>query len=302
MIQQSDNSPRVSVLMTIYNAGDYLREAIDSLIQQTFSDWELIAVENGSTDHSPSILSSYNDPRIRVFPLDQNIGRTPALRYAFERAQGEYVAVLDADDISNPARLKRQVQYLDRCQDVSLLGTWVKVVDENGKHVGDAKPPADKKKLYEILGWANPFVHSSTIYRRVHAAQVGGYPSWVTYAQDYGFYLSLAKKYGIAVLDDFLCFQRVLPTQMTSSKKMQKIISEEQVKLLQYASESLHLSARGNRLNKRSQSVSKIRLGLALFSEGERLKGAGKIMSNILKKPSTLWGNGPVRRFFGSQV
>ena len=74
--------PRVSVLMTIYNAERYLAEAIDSIIAQTFGDWELIAVEDGSSDESPSILASYTDDRIRTYFLPQNIGRTQALRYA----------------------------------------------------------------------------------------------------------------------------------------------------------------------------------------------------------------------------
>src|SRR3972149_9086486 len=104
--------PMVSVLMTIYNAEPYLRAAIDSLISQTFPDWELIAVENGSTDGSLSVLKDYADPRVRVFQQKKNIGRTPALRFAFDQARGDYVAVLDADDISSPDRLARQVAFL----------------------------------------------------------------------------------------------------------------------------------------------------------------------------------------------
>ena len=106
--------PRVSVLMTIYNAEPYLKEAIDSIVAQTFGEWELIAIENGSSDGSRAILDSYQDERIRCFCLPENIGRTPALRYAFEQAGGEYIAVLDADDVSHPERFKKQVEYLDQ--------------------------------------------------------------------------------------------------------------------------------------------------------------------------------------------
>src|SRR3990172_57674 len=144
--QVNHTMPMVSVLMTIYNAEPYLRAAIDSLISQTFPDWELIAVENGSTDKSMSVLKDYSDHRVRVFPLEKNIGRTPALRLAFEQARGDYIAVLDADDISAPDRFARQVEFLDQHTDVALVASWAQQIDEHGKVFDVFEPPANQEE------------------------------------------------------------------------------------------------------------------------------------------------------------
>ena len=300
--QNKNNLPLVSILMTIYNAEHYLKEAIDSILAQTFSNWELIAVENGSTDQSPLMLSHYDDPRVQVFVLRENIGRTPALQYAFEQARGEYIAILDADDVSHPVRLERQVEYLNRYPEVGLVGAWSEFIDEYSHPFEQFKPPTDRKKLYDSLGWTNPIIHSSTMYRRELARRVGAYSNQFTYAQDYGLLLMLARHCSIAMLDEFLCRQRVLSTQMTSARKYQRIIAEEQIYLLQYASAVLSLSPLSQRLNRRSQAVAEIRLGIVSALEGKWLKGLVQILISIIRKPSALWGNGPVRRFFGARV
>ena len=113
------SKPRVSVLMTIYNASLFLRESIDSLIAQSFLDWELIAIENGSTDDSPAILADFKDPRIHCFSFPRNIGRTPALVFAFNQARGEYIAILDADDVAYSQRFALQVEFLDNIWNLS---------------------------------------------------------------------------------------------------------------------------------------------------------------------------------------
>ena len=141
--QSLKRNPKVSVIMTIYNAGPYLKEAIDSIVAQTFDDWELIAIENGSLDESPAILTGYKDGRIRVFALPKNIGRTPALRYALQQAQGEYIAVLDADDVSHPERLKKQAAYLDQHLEVGLVGSWAEQINERNKVSGEYRPSAE---------------------------------------------------------------------------------------------------------------------------------------------------------------
>ena len=175
----SDRVPRVSVLMTIYNAAPYLRQSLDSLLGQTFEDWELIAIENGSSDSSPGILASYKDPRIGVFAVATNMGRTGGLRYAFKRARGKYIAVLDADDLSHRERLAAQVVRLDAEPDLGLLGTWAEVIDGAGVRLRAWEPPVGTAELHDRLGWENPIVHSSAMYRRALAEAAGGYPRGV---------------------------------------------------------------------------------------------------------------------------
>jgi glycosyltransferase involved in cell wall biosynthesis len=165
--------PKVSVLMTVFNAEPYLKEAIDSVIKQNFYDWELIAVENGSTDRSPEILRHYKDERVRQFFLPKNIGRTLALNYALEQAQGEYIAVLDADDVSNPDRFTKQVAYLDQHPETSVVGAWAMHINARGEEVGRFTPPINEHDLYDMVGWMNPFVHSSIMYRGEEAKKLG---------------------------------------------------------------------------------------------------------------------------------
>jgi len=294
-------APRVSVLMTIYNAGPYLRAAVDSLIAQTFPDWELIAVENGSTDESMLILKSYSDPRVRIFPLEKNIGRTPALRLAFDQARGDYIAVLDADDISSPNRFARQSEFLDQHSDVVLVGSWAQYINEHGKVFGVYEPPANQEELQDCLGWTDPIVHSSAMYRRQLAQEVGGYPAGIIWAQDFGLILSLAQHAKIAMIDDYLCQLRILTTSMTRSKKYQVVLANENLMLFQRAADVLPLSKKALRLNRRAIAVAKIKLGIATLRNNSVLAGVTLILRGLVSAPSSLWGNGPTRRFFGAK-
>lgn len=293
--------PRVSVLMTIYNAEPYLKAAIDSLLSQSLQDWELIAVENGSTDASLTSLNEYCDHRVRVFPLPANIGRTPALRYAFDQARGDYIAVLDADDISSSDRFVRQVEFLDQHTDVSLVASWAHYIDEHGKVFDEFEPPVNQKELQDCLGWTNPIVHSSAMYRRHLAHEVGGYPVEIFWAQDLGLTLALARCGKIAMIGDYLCQLRVLSASMTRSAKNQILVASEAILLFKRAAETLQLSNNARRLNRRSIAIAEIKLGIATLKSGLILAGLQRIVQGLAAAPSALWGNGPARRFLGAK-
>ncbi len=296
---ESLHTPRVSVLMTVYNADAYVRASVDSLIEQTFPDWELIAVDDGSKDASLAVLKEYADHRIRVFPLGKNIGRTQALRFAFDQARGEYIAVLDADDISTPNRVARQVAYLDLHSDVALVSSWAQHIDEQG-HVFDVfEPPVDQEELQSCLGWTNPIVHSAAMYRRQLAAKVGGYPAEIVWAQDFGLILALAKIGKIAMIGDYLCQLRVLAASMTRSKQNQILVAREAQLLFQRAANTLPLSAKARRLNRRALAIAEIKLGIATLRNDAILAGMKMVLRGFVSAPSALWGNGLARRFFG---
>jgi len=112
--------PRVSVAMAVYNGERYLRQAVDSVLAQTFCDFEFLIVDDGSTDSTPEILAGYGDRRVVVISNSQNVGLTRSLNRCLERARGEYVARMDADDVSMPTRLEKQAAYLDRHPAVGL--------------------------------------------------------------------------------------------------------------------------------------------------------------------------------------
>lgn len=110
--------------MPVYNAQEYIREAIDSILNQTFSDFEFIIINDGSTDNSVEIIKNYNDPRIVLVDNTENKGLVSVLNQGLQLAQGEYIARMDADDISLPNRFMEQVNYLDKHPQVGILGAW----------------------------------------------------------------------------------------------------------------------------------------------------------------------------------
>jgi glycosyltransferase involved in cell wall biosynthesis len=297
----NDPTPRVSILMTVYNADAYVRDSVNSLIQQTIPDWELIAVDDGSTDASLLALREYSDERIRLFPLEKNIGRTPALQFALKQARGDYIAVLDADDISSPDRLAREIEFLDQHSDIALVASWAQFIDEQGRVFDEFEPPVDQDELMDCLGWTNPIVHSSVMYRRELAQEVGGYPSEITWAQDFGLILALAEHYKIAMIDDYLCQLRVLAESMTRCQKNKILVANEAQILFQRAAKLLSLSPRARRLNRRSLAVAEIKLGIATLRSNSVLTGARMVLHGLVFTPSALWGNGTVRRLFGAK-
>lgn len=275
--------PRVSVLMTIYNAAPYLQAAIDSLLAQSFMDWELIAVDNGSTDSSFEILKHYSDSRIKIHRFEKNIGRTPALRYAHDHAKGEFVAVLDADDVAYPQRFSQQVSFLYNNPHVSLVASWAHYIDKYGKLIGTFTPPVLYGELADCLGWGNPIAHSSAMYRNHLAREVGGYPETFVWGQDLALFLAMANPYQIAVVDEFLCQIRIQSTNMTAASAYALIVATEKLQLLELAGKIISFSERGIRLNKGAKAFAEMRVGAVHINSGRFSEGVSIVAHSLIK-------------------
>ncbi len=127
-----DKTPTVSVLMSVYNTKDeYLKEAIESILVQSYTDFEFLIIDDKTCDSNLILLDSYNDPRIRIIHNDCNLGLTESLYNGVNLAQGKYIARMDSDDVSCPDRLKTQVKYLEKNPDVAVVGSAVKYMDTN---------------------------------------------------------------------------------------------------------------------------------------------------------------------------
>jgi len=168
-------SPKVSVLMAVYNAERYLRESIDSVLRQTFQDFELVIAYDPSTDESLSVINSYRDPRIRLIVGAQARGVTQARQVALQNARGEYVATLDADDTTRPDRLALQIDYLDRHPEVGVVGAAYELVDPAGTVLTTIMPPTDPLTIRWRLLFGNCLANSATMFRRHLALALGGY-------------------------------------------------------------------------------------------------------------------------------
>lgn len=287
--------PLVSVLMNCYNGEKYLREAIESVLAQSYHNWELIFWDNQSVDHSATIFKSYKDARLKYFLAPKHTDLGAARIFAQECLHGIYVAVLDADDMAHPDRLLKQVEFLERNEHVALVASWVKLIDSEGNFLSKLTPPADSAALNDLIGWKNPITHSAVMYRLQAAKEVGGYSKHFSYAQDYCLLIDLAEMHAIAVLDQFLCTYRMLPSGLSRSRKLQRLIAHEQIVLFGLAREKLKLSPSSIKHNIRSTANSQIRLGLADIYHGYFLRGLLSILGSLQKHSAALWGNVPFR-------
>jgi len=202
-------SPRVSVLMSVYNGARYLRDAVDSILGQTFTDFEFIIVDDGSTDETPAILNSYTDPRIVRLRNETNIGLTRSLNKGLVVARGEYVARQDADDVSLPRRLAKQVEFLDGHPVIGLVGSAYEEFYEDGRLQRAVQMPLQPADIREQLFYGHCFCHGSAMARIRCLHAVGDYDEEYEVAQDRDLWLRLAERFDLANLPEVLYKLRI---------------------------------------------------------------------------------------------
>lgn len=193
------NESKVSVVMSVYNGEKYLREAIDSVLNQTFKDFEFIIINDGSTDETQEILESYNDSRI-ILIHQKNMGLTKSLNKGIALAKGEYIARQDADDISMPERLEKQIEFLKHHKSIILLGTAAQIIDEKGVHLYTTEYPCDYSSIRKAMKHNNYFIHGSVMFRRQYFFEVGGYRELFFTAQDCDLWLRFIERFEAANL------------------------------------------------------------------------------------------------------
>ncbi len=209
--------PLVSVIMPVYNGRAYLREAIESILNQTYANFEFLILNDGSTDNSLAIIQSFEDKRILCFDDKENRGAYPRLNQGIQAAKGQYIAIMDADDISLPKRLERQVAYLEKQPEVALLGTQVKLLIEPQKSLLPPKRQAiqhDHIIAYQLFYC--PFVHPSVMIRASVAKQ-NPYPTASKITQDFHLWTQLLPKYEAANLNETLLHYRRHQTNQSSN-------------------------------------------------------------------------------------
>ena len=198
--------PKVSVLMPVYNGERYLRAAVDSILAQTLGDFELLIVDDGSTDASVDILHSYQDARIRIVHNETNLGITAALNRGLAEVTGDYVARMDCDDMALPHRLEKQWRLLQDHPDIGLCGT------RHG-YIGGGKAPipaeTEDAHLRMALVFENPFCHGTVMFRRELVAEQGlRYDPDYRHAEDYEFWIRCARHARLANLPETLVLYR----------------------------------------------------------------------------------------------
>lgn len=214
------SAPTLSVLLPIHDTAPYLRQALDSLLAQTFADFEIIAVNDGSSDDSGAILDEYarTEPRLRVVH-QKNSGIVVALNRALGEARAEILARMDGDDVALPLRFERQLDYLKQHPHCVLLGTAALVVDEDGDPVSPMPIGFGHAEIDRLLleGRGSTILHPTAMLRRAAVLEAGGYQRGLEGAEDLDLYLRLAELGEVANLSETLLHFRKRASSVTAN-------------------------------------------------------------------------------------
>lgn len=283
----NNSTPSVSVVMSCYNGERYIKEAIDSILAQTFTDFEFIIWDDGSTDSSRDIIESYQDDRIRYF-YHENTGLGMALRLACEHAKGKYIARMDADDISLPERLYKEVEFLEMNLDYVLVSSAVRYIDENGIDHGRTFPCTKDTVLKNALLKTSMIVHPMVMMRRESYQEAGGYIPVVVF-EDRIFWSRLAKYGKFANLSCILGKYRLLGSSISHISNpyssvlyayRNKMIEDEMIseKDIQLFNEIFIYSKRYQRSITKIKKLNRVHLEEILFV----LFGGGKYAESLV--------------------
>lgn len=212
-----DTTVKVSILLPVYNAAPFLAEAIHSILNQSFGDFELIILNDGSEDNSKEIIFSFSDSRIRYIENETNLGLIKTLNKGVEICEGKYIIRMDADDICVPGRIEKQLRFMEKHPDVGLCGTWAYVIDNKGTITGKIINQTSTSFISVSLLFSVPLIHPSTCFRASILKQ--NLYHEVPVAEDYDLWCRLNEQTKIANIPDFLLYYRWHNTNISREKQ-----------------------------------------------------------------------------------
>jgi glycosyltransferase involved in cell wall biosynthesis len=182
----SDHStPRVSVLLAVHNDARFLAETLESVLAQSYCDFELVVVDDASDDGSAAMLQALRDPRLRYFRNEQNLGQVPSLNRGLAQCRGDLVARIDGDDLCEPDRLTAQIHYLETHPALAGCATWTTEIDEDGRVIGGMEPCGDPDFVRWLLCHTSRLYHPTMMIRRDVLTTLGGYDESYPATEDY---------------------------------------------------------------------------------------------------------------------
>lgn len=262
-------NPLVSILMPVYNGEEFLKEAIDSILNQTYKNFEFIIINDGSTDSTEDIILSYNDKRIRYFKNSTNIKLIATLNKGLTLCQGKYIARMDADDVALPQRLEKQVVYFENHPEVGVLGSWVQILDlKNNRTISFLQGNSNiRLKLF-----FNNYLHHPTVMLRNSVIQKHHlfYPK-ILHTEDYAFWILLAKYTKFDIYPEILLQYRIHNTNIsilnqTTQKKHTSLIRLQQINALGIFPNQIEFSAYENFIENKSLTKNEFLLVLPLIT------------------------------------
>lgn len=216
------NQPMISVVMPAYNCAPYLQEAMDSILSQTYTDFEFVIVNDGSTDNTEAIILTYKDPRIVYVKNEKNMGLVYTLNRGIELSRGVYIARMDGDDISLPDRFSKQIAFFNNTPHAALLAGTIELINEQGVFTGyweEEKKKIDSAAIRSQLPHDNCIAHP-TVMGRAELFKKYGYSTRQKNAEDYDLWLRLAAdRVAIYKLDTPLVKHRILQSSFTRQRQ-----------------------------------------------------------------------------------
>ena len=215
--------PKVSVIIPTHNREAFIREAIDSVISQSYSDWEIIIIDDASEDGTEKIVKEYTrtEPRIKYFKNEKNLGIAKSRNRGLELANGIYIAPLDSDDIwLDKDKLKKQVEFLDANPDYALLGGGIMHINAESKPIKKVLFPVYDSLIRNIILQYNPFAQSTLLFRKKVALECGGYSTEYKICDDYDLWLKIGKNHKFTNIPQVLAGYRVHGGNITHTKRL----------------------------------------------------------------------------------
>jgi len=226
-------TPKVTVFIPVYNREQYVGEAIESILAQTFSDFEILLVDDGSTDASVEKIRSFSDPRIRLVSNEKNLGIPKTRNKGIELARGQYMAMLDSDDRAYPNRLEKQVAFLDNHPEHAQVGSWCRMMDQDGRPLKKIKRQPELSDDIHAQFLFRCAMSNRSIMARTAILKEYGYRNDFPRCQDYELHVRLTKHYKVGNIPECLVYGRIHPQQITGQTpdlgdtKKQEIIGSQ---------------------------------------------------------------------------
>ena len=218
---------KVSVIMSVYNADKFLKDAIESILNQTYSNIEFIIIDDGYTDNSKDIIKKYIkiDKRIVFIENKKNIGLTKNLNKAIELASSNYIARMDADDVSDITRIEKQIKFLEENKEISIVGSCAKYINSKGELEESLMVPEDNTEIKNMIYKVNPLIHPSVMFKKNDIISIGKYNEQLRKVQDYDLWFrAVANKLKMHNIQECLLFLRRDETyNKRKSKEYRKI-------------------------------------------------------------------------------
>lgn len=270
--------PKVSIIMSVYNGEKYVQTAIDSLLRQTFSDFEFLIVDDDSSDGTWTLLNGIDDNRVVIFHNDQKMGLTCNLNYLIEKAKGSYIARMDADDLCDAKRLEKEVAVLDGDETIQMVCAYSQCFGDADALV---KTPADYELLRAFLLFGNPITHSSVMFRK---SEYHYYDTGYVKSQDFELWdRMVAKSEKIHVIKQPLVYYRIHDEQITKIGVSEQEVLTENVLIRAAERLGLKLNEENKRIyldlirKKQISSDPDLKVAFDLLNQMRRINRTSKV-------------------------